>query len=434
MPSIRTNWVSAALDWSHIADKPTTVSGYGITDAVIKGGQTGSVTLGSTDANSVSILTDNSTRIRIDSSGKVGIGTASPAFQLDVSGTIRALGSSVITSPTYSMHLYNRFGVYGNGGASSTQYVLIARYSPGTSWAHGTNPRIRLMKEYYDASGGVTEYIVLRNGTLVMTRSEAGGADLLRITGPTSYGGRSDVYELWLVIPAYYQTAVEFSHVGYKDDIASAASWEGSILEVDTSNNVLTTDPGGLVAAVTGIVQSVAGNVGVGVSNPAAKLDVSGGIKVANDTTSCNASKAGTIRWTGTAFEGCNGSDWVSLAGGGGGGITSCPAGWTMIGDPGKPATFCIETNERSATNWFNAHSTCNAINDSTIGLAHLCTYNEWYTACVRGTGLSDMTNNEEWVADLDSAHGAIVSGNGSCATLGYNGKNNSSVYRCCLR
>jgi len=433
MPSIRTNWVSAALDWSHIADKPTTVSGYGITDAVIKGGQTGSVTLGSTDANSVSILTDNSTRIRIDSSGKVGIGTASPAFQLDVSGTIRALGSSVITSPTYSMHLYNRFGVYGNGGASSTQYVLIARYSPGTSWAHGTNPRIRLMKEYYDASGGVTEYIVLRNGTLVMTRSEAGGADLLRITGPTSYGGRSDVYELWLVIPAYYQTAVEFSHVGYKDDIASAASWEGSILEVDSSNNVLTTDPGGLVAAVTGIVQSVAGNVGVGVSNPAAKLDVSGGIKVANDTT-CNSSKAGTIRWTGTAFEGCNGSDWVSLSGGGGGGITSCPAGWTMIGDAGKTATFCIETNERAAANWIDALNTCTGINDATHGRAHLCTHSEWHTACVV-TGPSNMTNNWEWVAALGtSSNYALAVGSGDCSALNGITMANTSAFRCCLR
>ena len=45
-------------------------------------------------------------------------------------------------------------------------------------------------------------------------------------------------------------------------------------------------------------------------------LEVNGGIKLGN-TTNTNA---GTLRWTGTDFEGYDGSSWVSLTGGGGGG------------------------------------------------------------------------------------------------------------------
>lgn len=51
------------------------------------------------------------------------------------------------------------------------------------------------------------------------------------------------------------------------------------------------------------------GNTGVGTSNPQEKLDVNGGLKIG--TTS--GTNAGTIRWTGTDFEGYNGSSWKSF-------------------------------------------------------------------------------------------------------------------------
>ena len=39
------------------------------------------------------------------------------------------------------------------------------------------------------------------------------------------------------------------------------------------------------------------GNVGIGVTTPAAKLDVAGGVKVANDTDTASAGKEGTLRY-----------------------------------------------------------------------------------------------------------------------------------------
>ena len=55
------------------------------------------------------------------------------------------------------------------------------------------------------------------------------------------------------------------------------------------------------------------GNVGIGTTSSGAKLNINGGIRLANDTGACDEAKAGTIRWTGTVFQGCTGSNWTSF-------------------------------------------------------------------------------------------------------------------------
>jgi hypothetical protein len=54
------------------------------------------------------------------------------------------------------------------------------------------------------------------------------------------------------------------------------------------------------------------GNIGIGIVSPAARLDINGGLRVANTS----GSIAGTIRWTGTDFEGYTGSSWESFTSG----------------------------------------------------------------------------------------------------------------------
>ncbi len=51
-------------------------------------------------------------------------------------------------------------------------------------------------------------------------------------------------------------------------------------------------------------------SVGIGKVNPEAKLDIDGSILLGKDNTT---PKAGTIRWSGSDFEGYNGKEWLSL-------------------------------------------------------------------------------------------------------------------------
>ena len=91
------------------------------------------------------------------------------------------------------------------------------------------------------------------------------------------------------------------------------------------------------------------GNVGIGTTSPSQKLDVNGGIKVGN---TANAT-AGTIRWTGSDFEGYDGTQWVSLTStGGSSGGGGCAPGQDLVNFGGT--SICLAdgaTASASCTN-----------------------------------------------------------------------------------
>jgi len=53
------------------------------------------------------------------------------------------------------------------------------------------------------------------------------------------------------------------------------------------------------------------GSLGIGTTTPGGKLEVSGEVVIGDSTV--GAPRAGTMRWTGSDFEGYNGTEWVSL-------------------------------------------------------------------------------------------------------------------------
>lgn len=66
-------------------------------------------------------------------------------------------------------------------------------------------------------------------------------------------------------------------------------------------------------AGKNNVTTPVAVGIGKGAAHPEAMLHVDGGIKMGNDSSACTRAKAGTVRWTGKDFEGCNGKNWLSL-------------------------------------------------------------------------------------------------------------------------
>lgn len=63
------------------------------------------------------------------------------------------------------------------------------------------------------------------------------------------------------------------------------------------------------------------GNVGIGITNPVTKLDVSGGVRISMEAAACAVSFAGTLRYNSGLVEYCNGTSW-SAFGVAGAGIT----------------------------------------------------------------------------------------------------------------
>ncbi|MBX3034915.1 MAG: tail fiber domain-containing protein [Bdellovibrionaceae bacterium] len=101
---------------------PTTLAGYGITDAVKAGGQDGALTLGTSNNTALTINTNNNPRVTVLSGGNVGIGTTNPGSRLTVSDT--AGNPTVAVGPTQAaaggaatLQLIGK-----NGGSSSTSF------------------------------------------------------------------------------------------------------------------------------------------------------------------------------------------------------------------------------------------------------------------------------------------------------------------------
>ncbi len=148
---------------------------------------------------------------------------------------------------------------------------------------------------------------------------------------------------------------------------------------------------------------------------------------VFNTNTGMTGGSVGYWYWDGTV--------WTKLSTGGAA-IVSCPSGFTSVN-----ASYCIETNERTAATFVTAYNICGNIAPG----AHMCSLSEWHTACSTASGLSNMTNNFEWVDEMDSGQNnfsftrALVIGSGGCGA-GSNQMNinnaaiaNTNVYRCCF-
>ena len=128
------------------------------------------------------------------------------------------------------------------------------------------------------------------------------------------------------------------------------------------------------------------GDVGIGTPSPTQKLDVAGYVK--GQTGLCIGNDCRTS-WPAATY------------------TPTCPSGYADAGD------YCIEQNERSPANWWDATATCKNAG------AQLCPLIQWYPACVQGVA-NNMTNNYEWMGDMAyhvSQYHAVFIGSGSCTS-----------------
>ena len=119
--------------------------------AAVKGGNTGALTIGTNDATSLTLETNNTARVTVNSAGNVGIGTSSPVARLQTPGHV--VGGPVDSSTPVSATALAGFTGLGSFNNSSDVENIDALYlRKGT--ADGGSIGISF------ASGGGNAYLV----------------------------------------------------------------------------------------------------------------------------------------------------------------------------------------------------------------------------------------------------------------------------------
>lgn len=111
--------------WQSLAHSGTTNNYWSIA-----GNSNGEVKqLGTTDNYALPFITNNTERMRISSSGNVGIGTTSPSQMLDVNGTIV---SSATTYPNYGYNTANRMA-FGESNVPANETGSVVQFGSGSN-------------------------------------------------------------------------------------------------------------------------------------------------------------------------------------------------------------------------------------------------------------------------------------------------------------
>lgn len=226
---------------------------------------------GTTDAIPIRILTSNTERIRITSAGDVGIGATSPGAKLDVQG---ATGLRIGNS-TYDANL-----VFGNNASWKSG---IRVYDNGDAemriWHANTLGQIVLATGYngdQSVSMPTDGLFIDQNKVGIGYASPASATGKLLVNGNVGIGTTSpsvplDVTGTSTIGIRYIKTGTADARITIGDPTQSwswATGWatggDFSLVEEGTSGNRI-------------YVKRTTGNVGIGISNPLAKLHVFGG-------------------------------------------------------------------------------------------------------------------------------------------------------------
>jgi len=149
-------------------------------------------------------------------------------------------------------------------------------------------------------------------------------------------------------------------------NLASSAAVTGTLPIINGGTGSTTgsiTGSGALTFAAGGTNQNVTltpsgtgntilgGNVGIGTTSPATKLDVAGGVRIGIEGTACSSSLAGTLRYNSGNVEYCNGSSWAAF-GVSGAGITA------FNGSAVSSQSFAVPGTSGTAPAWSSVAGT----------------------------------------------------------------------------
>jgi hypothetical protein len=189
------NGTNVGIGTTSPAAKLDVVGKFRVTDDIILAQTNGRIDYdnGVTGALRFYSTSTSTERMRITSTGNVGIGTTSPSFKLDVVGNIRGTGSGIFPNIELSLD-DNSFGVLGR---FSTAYMRIDR---------GSGNNIGILSFYTGNSATPTERMRITSAGNVGINTTS-PTSKLHVTGLPEYATNAVAITGGLTVGAFYHTA-----------------------------------------------------------------------------------------------------------------------------------------------------------------------------------------------------------------------------------
>ena len=235
-----------------------------------------------------SVGTTEDSLLEIKSGGNVGIGTTSPSRKLEVNGEIE--GTNLYAETYRSARTDGDIYIQAS---TATDFVSIGtQVSPNLMTITGAG-NVGIGTTSPDAKLHIadTNKAINTEGNLFVATTDTYAIDK---------GGQISLGGVWHSTPL----TTEFAAIAGRKQ-TSVNGNAGGYLQLSTSNS-----SGGNLTEKMRITS--AGNVGIGTTTPQSKLQVAGGIQMADDTATASADKVGTMRYrTGTEYVDVTGAELV---------------------------------------------------------------------------------------------------------------------------
>ena len=253
--------------------------------------------------------------------GKTGIGTIIPEKKLHIKGTTSDSTPQVLVQNSSTGDASVLLNVSGQSYVFGIDYDDSKKFKIASSGNLGTTDRITLLSTGNVGIGTITPGAKL----------EVAGAGLFTGNATVGYGlgavntdgiltinsGSSSNGEAYLNLTRGGTSGFILNHAASNIQIRGTANIPMYIYTNGSIRQTITAD----------------GNVGIGTTSPQSKLQVAGGIQMADDTATASASKVGTMRYrTGTEYVDVTGTNLISNPDFTTDTVWTKETGWTITG------------------------------------------------------------------------------------------------------